>query len=184
MKRLRWLLVLLLLPLLVRAQTCNSLPCGNIPWAIPNLPVLQSPTPMPTLILGSGTAAPTASAAPSETPAPTGTVFSDFSAVGDSLSTLNAVVSGTDIPVEVSGTPVNTTNQLATLAVDTGSFFSYMRGFSEISLGGWGTFIIFGLTSFALVLAIKSLGFLLPMLTAIFGIVFRIAGFVISLFKV
>lgn len=183
------LLILILAgPLTVNAQsTCNNLPCGPLPWSVPLFPPLVSPTPMPTVQLTAvptATPGPSPTSGPSETPAPTGTVFSDFSAVGDSLSTLNAVVNATDIPVEINGTAVNSDDQLATMAAGTTDFFSYVRGFSEVDLGGLGSIITFALSAFAIVLAVKAFSLLLPILTTIFGIVFRIADFVIGLFKV
>jgi len=180
------LLLLFLFPLVVQAQAlCDFLPCGPIPWSIPALPVLVSPSPMPTIgITLAPTGAPTNTPEPTNTPAPTSTVMTDFTNLGDQLSTLQAEFNATPIPIEVSGTPIDPNEQLSSMAGDAFTFFGYVRGFSEVSLGGLTPIISFILVAFATVISVKVFGFLLPMLATIFGLIFRIVQFVIGLFKV
>lgn len=154
----------------------NGLPCGPLPWTLPSLPILSSPTPMPTIVLTAvSTAAPApTSGAPSSTPAPTGTIQADFSDLADQLGTLQAAVNATSAPVEVNGTPVDTESQLEEFGGQAGTFFGYVRGFSEVNLGGLTPFVSILLGALVLFLSIKSLGFILPIAAVFFRLILRI----------
>lgn len=177
--------VLLTLPFLVNAQTvCNYLPCGPLPWPLPVLPILKSPTPMPTVgITAIPTGAPTATGAPTSTPAPTGTIISDFSGLGDTIGTLQAQINATPIPLVISGTPVDTNGQLADIASNAGTFFGYVHGLSEANLGGLTPFLTFALISFVTVIGIKALGYILPVLVIIFGIILKIVQLAVQIIR-
>jgi hypothetical protein len=171
------LLALLLVAGVALAQKdCgDGLPCGKLVWDLPVLSTLASPTPMPTIQITSipaSTNVPTG--APSSTPAPTGTLIADFSNVGDQLNTLSAVVAATDIPVLVSGTPVTGAEQLTQLTTDAGTFFGYLRGVQEVSLGGFMPFITLIITTLIIAIATKSAGFLLPVVAVVFRLILRI----------
>lgn len=153
----------------------DGLPCGKLVWDLPVLPILNSPTPMPTIqITAVQSATPAPTGAPTATTAPTGTVMADFSNVGDQLNTLAAVVNATDIPVEVSGTPITGDEQYAQLTTDAGTFFSYLRGIQDISLGGFTPFIALIITFFLVSIATKGAAFILPVVAVIFRLILRI----------
>lgn len=160
----------------------NGLPCGRIPWDLPIMPRLSSPTPMPTIVIPAEvTEEPGPTAAPTYTPAPTGTIAADFSEIGDQLSTLSAVVNATPVPVLVSGTPVDTGAQLVELGSDAGIFFGYVRGFSEANLGGLSQFVTFALFSLVVIIGIKAFGWILPVAAVVFRIILRIVEVVKAL---
>ena len=153
----------------------DGLPCGKLLWDLPVLPILASPTPMPTIqitAVPSGTPAPTG--APTATTAPTGTVITDFSNVGNQLNTLAAVVNATDVPVVVSGTPVTGEEQYAQLTTDAGTFFGYVRGVQNANFGGFTAFLALTVTYFIISIATKSAGFILPVVAVIFRLILRI----------
>jgi hypothetical protein len=144
-------------------------------FTITNFPALPSPTPMPTIqITVLPTGGPTATPGPTNTPAPTGTLFADFSNVGDQLETLAAVVNATSIPVEVNGTPVDPGSELEGMTGDAGTFFGYLRGFSEVNLGGFTPWVGLLILGFVLLVSMKSLGFILPVAAVIFRLILRI----------
>lgn len=183
------LIVLLALPLWVSAQKdCgDGLPCGKLPWDFPALPLLNSPTPMPTIGI---TAAPTATGAPTytpvptSTPAPTGTIISDFTDLSDRIATLQAMMLATPEPVEINGTAIDSDEYLATSVAGSTTFFSYVRAFSGVDIGFLGQIINFALISFSVVIAIKLATYILPLLGTLFGIILGAVQFFISFFKV
>lgn len=161
----------------VYAADCgNGLPCGKLGWTLPSFPVLNSPTPMPTIQITSVVAATTApTGAPTSTPAPTGTLMADFSNVADQLATLAAVVNATQVPVlNASGTPISGDEQYTQLATDAGTFFGYVRGVQEANLGGFTPWIALLVTALVVAIATKGAGFLLPVVAVVFRLILRI----------
>lgn len=158
----------------------DGLPCGKLPWDLPVLPPLPSPTLMPTI--GVTTVPPTQTpGGPTATPAPTSVGFDiDVSGINNQFGTLQALAEATDPVVEVSGTPVSNTSQLATLSANSGTFFSYVRAVSEIDLGGMTPLIGFITLSFVTVLGVKVVTLLLPILSALFGFARKIIGVVLD----
>ncbi len=165
----------------VRAGECgDGLPCGSIPGPQPNPPQLQSPTPMPTIgvTLNPPTQTP---GGPTATPAPTEAGFAiDVGGINDQFGTLQSVVEATDPVVSVSGTPVSANLQLSTLAAGSYTFFGYVRGISELDLGGLTIFLGFAILSFVVVLSVKSITFLLPVLIAIYNFIKGIISIVLD----
>lgn len=183
--KLKWVLLWSLLALLnagpVAAQNdCgDGLPCGRIPWGLPVLPTLASPTPMPTIpiTINPPTSTP---GGPTATPAPT-EVSVDTSGLNDQFATLQNLIAATDIPVVVSGTPVSAGDQLDSLASGSYTFFGYVRGVSELDLGGLTPLLTFLIVSLITVIAVKSLTFIMPVLAAIYAFIKSIVDFVLSL---
>jgi len=165
----------------VSAGECgNGLPCGSIPWPQPNPPQLQSPTPMPTIgiTLNPPTQTPGGSTA---TPAPTEASFDvDVSGINDQFATLQYLAGATQPAVEVSGTPVNNDDHLATLTSDSATFFGYVRGVSEINLGNLTPVIGFALLSFVVVIGTKLVTLLLPVLAVLFGFLRKVISVVLD----
>src|SRR5512138_70374 len=118
------LLLFLLLPLLpVTAQTnCGKgLPCGPVPWSLPKMPDLESPTPAPTYAY-TAQATNVSGSVPTPAPMPTNPPLADVdtSDINDSLSTLNAIMAETAEPVlNAEGTAVVIADEL--LELETGA---------------------------------------------------------------
>lgn len=178
-------LLLLAIPLVMVAQRdCgNGLPCGAIPWPLPKLPILISPTPMPTSVITPGPTPTSLATLITGDVFPTVAVVSGLNDLSDQFKTLAAVINATSVPVVVSGTPVSASEQLNQTAGNAGVFFGYVHGFSEINLGGLTPFVIFTITAFLTVITMKSLSFILPVVAAIFGLVLRVVQFIIGLLK-
>jgi len=98
----------------------DGLPCGRLPWSLPVLPNLPSPTPMPTV--GITTVPPTQTpggptATPTPTTVPPGAGFDiDVGGISDQFATLQGLAEATEQVVMVSGTPVSAGSQLESLA--------------------------------------------------------------------
>lgn len=158
----------------------DGLPCGRIPWDLPVLPPLPSPTLMPTIAvtLNPPTQTP---GGPTATPAPTNAGFDiDVSGINDQFGTLQALAEATEPVIESSGTPVNNQNQLATLTSDSATFFGYVRGVSEINLGNLTPLIGFALLSFVTVIGTKVITLLLPVLSVLFGLLRKVISLVLD----
>ena len=172
---------LILVVEVVRAGECgNGLPCGSIPWPQPNPPPLVSPSPMPTI--GVTVNPPTATpGGPTATPAPTDVSFDiDVSGINDQFATLQNLAEATEPVILVSGTPVNSGTQLQAVATNSYQFFGYVRGVSELDLGGLTPFLLFIFTSFVVVVSVKSLTFILPVLIALFNFIRGIVSLVLD----
>lgn len=153
----------------------NGLPCGSIPWPLGNPPVLTSPTPMPTV--GVTAVLPTVTpGGPTPTPIPPTVGFDiDTSGISDRFATLQAMAEATDEPVLVDGTPVSSTDQLSEMAEDSTTFFSYARALASVDLGtGFSPIWAFGFLTFAIVLGVTIITYILPLLAALFGLIRKV----------
>lgn len=159
----------------------NGLPCGSIPWPLANPPALTSPTPMPTV--GVTAVLPTSTpGGPTATPIPPTAGFDiDTSGISDQFATLQAMAEATDEPVLVDGTPVSTNEQLTEIVDDSTTFFSYVRGIAEVDLGvGFSPIWGFIFLSFVVVLSVTIFTYILPVLSALFGLIRKIIGIVLD----
>jgi hypothetical protein len=157
----------------------DGLPCGKIPWDLPKLPAVPSPTIIPTIpiTLVPPTQTP---GGPTATPAPTDAGPIDVSGINDQFATLQALAAATQPSIEVSGTPVNTDEQLATLTYNSGTFFGYVRGVSELNLGNLTPIFGFAIVSFLVVVGVKVITLILPVLAALFGLLRKVISVVLD----
>lgn len=173
MKRLIVLLLLLIPGTVSAQQNCgNGLPCGPVPWSLPPLPRLASPTPMPTIVLtplaptpGPGT--------PTSTPAPTSAPTSAFdtSGINNQVATLQVFMETTQEPIyNELGTPVGLSS-LPELSQGAGLFFGYAKGFSQASFGSLSPVFTLALLSMITVLSVKAITFGLPILATVVGMI-------------
>jgi hypothetical protein len=168
------------------AQQCDPLlPCGPLPWQLPSLPNLASPTPIPTLILTAVPPTPTPGGTPAATSAPfvvpTWTPFIDTSGLNNAAATLNAVANATSVPIyDLAGTPVDSDQTIATLQANTTTVFSYIRGLPEISFGPLTPLVTFVFIALFLFLAFNIIHFVFPLVMAIFGFIRRIVTWVLD----
>jgi len=160
----------------------DGLPCGRIPWELPVLPPLPSPTIIPTI--------PVTYVVPTQTPGgPTATPTSvpadggfdiDVSGINDQFATLQALAAATQPSVLSSGTPVNNDDQMATLTNNSGTFFGYVRGVSEMNLGGLTPIFGFVILSFVTVVGVKVITLLLPVLAVLFGLLRKVISVILD----
>lgn len=182
MRRVLLASVFMLLFQTVRASECgNGLPCGSIPWPLPAPPQLASPTPMPTVGVTTNPPTQTPGGA-TATPAPTqaGGINIDTSGINNQFATLQVMANATSPAIIVSGTPISPSEQLTSLTQNTSTFFGYLRGVSEINLGGLTPLIAFVTLSFVTVLSVKIITLLLPVLAVLFGFLRKIISVVLD----
>ncbi len=162
--------VLLLLMVITFGNCGNGLPCGPVPWSLPALPRLASPTPMPTYVL---TAIPptTGPGTPTVTPQPgtaTPTQAFDTAPIDVALATMQSISNSTPAVVTNElGTPVGLDN-LEELGSSAGTFFGYAKGVGEASLGpNLSPVFAFSLYAMITIIGVKSLTFMLPIVATV-----------------
>lgn len=197
MKRIILILVFLLISVSVaNAQDCEPwLPCGPIPWALPQFPDLRSPTPIPTMILtlvptatptGGPTATPTATAThtptitptrtPTGTPTATSTPFWDGTQLANQVGTLQAYIDATpETPLGFDGNPINTDpNPSGT------TLWSYIKGLYLYDFGVFGPLMAAFVATFVYVLGFKILMLSFPAIVYLFGFLRRIVQLILE----
>lgn len=158
----------------------DGLPCGKLPWDLPYLPVLNSPTPMPTIAVtqvsgdvGAGT--------PTPTPAPSITPALELGDFNNQIATLSAVMAATPYTVnDLNGTPVDSNAVYTELGSNAGTFFGYVRSVQSISFGALTPLVGLGFLALVLVISVKLATFFVPLGAAIFGIVRKVVSVVLD----
>lgn len=184
--RAAWLLligVLVVAPARAQSDCGNGLPCGPVPWSVPELPQLESPTPIPTVLATSASGLLlTATATPTYTPTATGTPFFSVGEVNDSIATVQAITAGTPWPIlDAEGTPLALDDQIDTLSLNVGNFFDYAAAVINANLfGPFAPLVLFLAVSFSIVLLIKAADFLVPIAAALFGGIRKVVTLVLD----
>lgn len=170
-------------------QCGQGLPCGPVPWPIPQLPELASPSPFPTIEITS-TPSPTPGATPTPTntltPSPTATIptpttfpsptsFLDTTEIFEQMGTIQAIANATTVPIEEDPGDIN-----SEMGTNAGTFFAYIRGLSEANFGVLSPLVVFMLTSFTFVLVVKAAQLFMPMVSVGFGFLRKIVEFVLE----
>jgi hypothetical protein len=176
------ILVLIIIAIPTAAQTCGTyLPCGNVPWGLPQFPGLRSPTPVVLSDAGNPLVVATStpgSTATSPTTFITPTPFLDASAFTDNVATLEAMFDATDIPVlNAEGTPVSLEN---TIATDGELFFAYAKGITANSFGVFAPLVNFIVFTFLFSIFFAVVRMALPVLAVIFGAIRKIIQFLLD----
>lgn len=159
--------------------TCgNGLPCGPIPWPLPNLPYLPSPTVFPTIVVtatltpspvyGPGTSAPVSTSTPAASP-----TF-ELDGMEDALATLEHLTNGT--PIAIDGFNFDA----AGLGTDAGAFFGAIKGVSELHLGPFTPLLVFFIFAFLFVMGVQSSGSTIPLLMSVFGFIRRMVSTILD----
>jgi hypothetical protein len=157
-------------------QTCgNGIPCGPVPWSLPPLPGLASPTPFPTLVV-TRTLTPTPvmiTVTPGGGPTPEPTGFIDLGELEDKVATLQAILEATEEVIEdIDGGVFD--EESTDLAGNAGQMFGYIRGLSNIHFGPFTIIISFLLFGLVFSLSNEILFFIIPIGAAIFGFIRKI----------
>ncbi len=170
--------VLSALPFVVIADDCDPLlPCGPLPWPLPNLPHLVSPTPYPTM--PTPTRIPTLEATmimgdpilPSPTPWFAPTVFNE------PVSTLQDMFNSTPVPFYgFSDEPVNTNG----IFLLTKTLWSYIKGLALYDFGVFNPLMVAFFTIFVFVVGFKILMLVFPALMFLFGLLRRVVELILD----
>ena len=140
----------------------NGIPCGVIPWTMPELPQLNSPTPAPTI---AATATPSA-------PAPTSTsVFTptpQLDGIGDGLGAVDAMLSATPMTInDINGTPVAIDYE--TMAGDSSLFISYAKAILLADFGVLSPLLQFLFFLMIFMITVKLAEVSIPLIAIVFG---------------
>jgi len=157
-------------------QDCgNGLPCGPLPWSLPLLPDLLTPTRFPTVIV-TMTLTPTPimiTVTPGGGPTPQPTGFIDLGNLEDKVATLEAILEATEEVVEdIDGGAFDEDSQ--DLSGNAQEMFGYIRGLSGVHFGPLTAPVSFLLFSLVFTLASQILFFVVPIGAAIFGFIRKI----------
>lgn len=165
------LLAVIAVSLVSVSAQCGT-PCEPVKWPLPTWPPMTSPTPF----IPDNNANPAPTSAATATPAVTSTPGLDIGGVGDAVSTLGGLMSGTiPAPLNASGTLVTLDEVVATASADTDDFWGYTKGISESDF--LGPFSPLGVLLMSFVFALillKSGTFLLPFAFAILGMLRKV----------
>lgn len=176
-----FIIVLLATVGIAAAQDCDPLlPCGPLPWQLPSLPDLASPTALPVYSgLPAGTA--TATSVSSGMILPSATPAFDVSGLNDGMGTLQAIANSTSVPINgLDGTPFDSGGSLATLTANTSDVFGYVRGLNDISFGPLTPLVTMMFTAALLFLVFNVGNFLLPLVMALFGVFRKIITMILD----
>lgn len=158
MKLITVIIVLILGSLPVMAQNCDGLPCGSIPWSIPALPRLASPTPFPTVY---ATATSGSDPSPGD---PTATL--DASGIGVQQGNLENFLSATPQAVLLNGTPQGL--DASGLATDGSLVISYIKAVTGADFGVLSPLIAFLVFILTFTMAVKLIEIFIPFSAVIF----------------
>lgn len=162
-------LVMPLIPFMLLSpvnQCSNNTPCGDVPWTLPQFPVLASPTPFPTeLITVELTATPTATpgtGTPTAAP-PTPTQGVDTELINNQLQTLQAFAAATPFDYAPEIPPQNITENVSQV-------MSFGLGLQSANLGVLQPFISIGFFGFFTWLGLRLTFMILPLITGFVGL--------------
>ncbi len=175
------LILCLISPVLAQDDCGDGLPCGRIPWDLPAMPPMPSPTYMPTFSItvqptaGSATATPL----PTNTPAPINTI--DAQQIADQVATLESVLNSTPyMIVDAAGTPVDAEQTFVELGDNAGEFFGYYRSLSDAQFGSISPLIALSGFSLLVVVSLKALTITLPFISTLIGIIRKAIGLILD----
>jgi hypothetical protein len=165
------LLFALLIPAAAQAQNdCgNGLPCDRVPWRMPALPLLRTPTPLPGVAI---TPMPTDGSASVSTPTP---IF-DVETFQGQVATIQSISAGTPIAFSDQGF-VQDPEELGEQA---GMFFGYVAGLQAANFGVLAPLLSWFFFAMVFVFGIKGSLLILPVLAAFWGFIRKLIQLVLS----
>lgn len=141
-----------------------GLPCGPVPFTLPQFPDLRSPTPVTDAVISNNPGA-----TPTSIPNPT--IEVDTSGIEDSIATLQAVMDATSVPIaNLEGTPVSPQENVTELIGVSETFFGYVKGLAGGVFGPITPLIMFSITALLIVISVTSIRYLFPVVMATLGI--------------
>lgn len=171
-----FLVLLLTAPVSAQINDCGQgMPCGPVPWRLPVLPRLSSPTPIPTAAV-SGVTTP---GAPTATAPPLATLESiDTAPIQEQVTTLTALMYATPVGISAwDGSFAEATSEADNLATNASGFLSYVKGLGAVNFGTTLTPLIwFLLSGFILTLTLSLTNIMAPIIAVIFGAFRRIVS--------
>jgi hypothetical protein len=166
------------------AQSCgNGLPCGPVPWQLPNLPDLKTPTLVPTSIYASTPGSSSYPSIPGITPPPQSLALPE---IGVGETGLDGVVQQMEIyltatPIcilDVSGQCIEQDPQA--YAPEPFLIFGYFRGLAGVNFGIFNPLIWFLLAAFTSILGMKFANIILPVVAVLLGLVRKFVNLILN----
>lgn len=182
----------------VAGQCVAGMRCGLVPWKMPVMPLLESPTPMPTLFYtalptleppthtpeGYGNSIPDCFdvfGSPTCTPTPEGwditpsaTSLFDTAGLDAQMQTIQAIMNSSPIAVEINGTPVTVSDQIATASPGIEDIFGRVKGILGADWGPFSPPVQAFLTGIGVGFFLVALTYTIPILGFVFGMVRKI----------
>jgi len=174
----------------VSAQDCgNGLPCGPIPWPLPVMPELVSPTPInrdvdlfPTEesgLVDTPTPSPTWTLIPSATLAPTLTPAWTQEALDGALATAQALGTATPQAVTVDGQEIGMESASSNVGA-IGLLFGYLKGIPTSLFGPFSPLIATFFAGFGIKLFIDNFSILTKMVIVGIGLVRKVVQLILE----
>lgn len=169
------LLVLIFISVPTYAQDCTSTrPCGPVPWKIPQLPRLLTPTAVPN---SNGTVGavfgPTPIPGNDDAASLGDTSFFDGGALNQQIGTLRDLMNNENT--------LNGTGQdIGALVGQSGDFFGYLRAFSTANFGVFTPLLLIAIVSFGIKLSLGISTRLFPVMLAIYGFIRKVVTVILD----
>jgi len=165
------------MPIISQDDCGNGLPCGPIPWNLPDLPILISPSPFPTVLYEpTATPPPVVTDVPTNTPAPTNTIAPSATIaatdISNQVSTLQVIIDATELAVN--------DGNYDELGANAGEFIGYVRGVAAIDLGFLNPLILAMVGGLGYVLSIKVIQFAAPLIAVFVGVIRKVIQFILG----
>lgn len=174
-------LMMALSPTLAQSDDCgDGLPCGPVPWTIPRLPVILSPTPIPTTaIQPTNTPEPTQTPDPGHTATPEPEATLDPDDLDDLVGDVDEIINRTPIApmTDPDGNPLGW-DSVGTLS--TGGLWGYLRGLIGVDLGVFQPVLVAGVIALFVRVFVKSSTLILPVIAFLVGGVRKAVEFVLK----
>lgn len=172
------LITVITLPASAQGGCGEGQKCEGVPWRMPVLPVLLTPTPMPTQIATVMvlTATPTGTLLATSTPAPSATPTTLFgiSPISAQVATLSAMINATPITAAMDGMA---TEEPAEIEANAALFFGYVRGLGQFDVGFAQPLFDFMLLRLVIFISVFVIIMTLPVLGTLWGFVRRLIQF-------
>lgn len=164
--------------LVVAADNCDPfLPCGPLPWPLPALPNLQSPTPIPTLATATRYPTPMETMVMGDPVLPSPTPWFRATTFNEPVSTLQDLINSTPIPMYgFDDNPVNTNGIFLPIKY----LWAYIKGLALYDFGVFNPLILAFFTIFVYVVGFKLLMLVFPAIVFLFGILRRIVQLILD----
>jgi hypothetical protein len=160
------------------AQSCGEgLPCGPIPWQLPRLPDLHTPTPVPTIAADATDQSgyiPIATDEPQATAMPSLEVAWD-----DSVLQMESYLTTTPVCIlDVYGNCADADPQA--YAPEPFLLFGYFRGLAAVNFGPFNPVVWFLVAAFTSVVGMKFAHLLLPVIMVLLGLIRKFVNLILN----
>lgn len=155
----------------------DGLPCGNIPWDLPVLPPVNSPTPIPTTTPRPDISGNVGPGTPTPTP-----IGGNLGSVGlaDQIATAAAYAPTPMDVLDSNGDVLVFSDQINLLQQDAVIVVGYARGLSSMNFGKMTPLIAFIAGTFVIITFVKAWTLLMPVFATLIGMFRKIVSFIME----